>query len=620
MMFKTRAFALPHWSAQAARRLMLAALLLGATLAGAQPPSLIHYQGRLTDSSGNPITTNQTLIFSLWSGGSAATANSGTLLYKESMALTPGPGGVFDCDIGGGTPISGTFRPSDFNTANTIFIQVDAGSTTLLPRTRLTSVGYALVASQAASATYAAQVGKPRVTAVTDKTGGITVIGDLLQIDGAGLAGAKVTIGGAVAPVVSAADGRLVCQVPEGIPMGYNPVAILDAANGLASVTVAHINVHRLLVWVSYGFGSNPQLIIIDALTREIIKTYNPNISADSNVTRLQVAFANNGSLALIPSNNNNAVYALDLTANPLPSALLQYNISGMGRANSISVPPDNTLMAVSDVNGNYVYFVRLLQFAPPYTSTSSLFGAVTNTSQVPNINLLPGFRFPRGSAFIGDGLFVFCASSTTNLGVDDGLFVLRREPGTLNFRVNTQYYSSTTRVPGTYLKIGNRPFYIDVTRDLTRLYVMSRNAANLSLIYTAPEGLSGVQSTIGLGNKAWGVGVSPDGDTLFAADADVSSGIIDVVQAINASGGNFRMLGEIEDRVLDKRTNATYAFQLAALEPVEGRLLAVGTNTNRLVFFQRDGGVLTLINDPPLDLTIGGNLLRDTYELRFQP
>lgn len=617
-MSRTRAFTSPLRGAPVARALLCAALLLGATLAGAQPPTLIHYQGRLTDSAGNPITTNQTLIFSLWTGGTATTANSGTLLYKESVALTPGANGVFDCDIGGGTVISGSFKPADFNTDKTIHIQADVGGTTLLPRTRLTSVGYALMAGQAVSATYAAQGGTPRVNSVIDKTGGITVIGDLLQINGAGLAGAKVTIGGRLAPLVSAADSQLVCQVPEGIPMGYNPVAILDTANGLASVTVAHVNVHRLLVWISYGAGTNPQLIVLDALTRTKLAEFNPNFSYDNNITRLQIAYANNGSLALIPSNNNNTVYGLDLTANP--PTLFSIGISGVGRANSISVPPDNYCMAVSDVNGTFVYFVRLMQSVPPYNS--GVFGSVTNTgNNVSNIQLLPAFRFPRGSAFIGDGLFVFCATSVLNAGTKDGLFALQRIPGTVTFKVATQWNNASLTVPGTYLGLGNRPFSIDVTRDLSRLYVMTRNASNLSLVYVAPEGFSDSnpnspvpgQDAIGVG-KAWGVGISPDGDTLFAVDSSTVD--IDVIQAFNASGGQFKSLGELQDRILNKQNNATYAFQLAALEPVEGRLLAVGTNTNVLAFFQRNGGTLSLSNT----ITIGGNLQRDTYELRFQP
>jgi hypothetical protein len=202
-------------SAGAARTLLILAvftLLAGAT--AAQPPALMHYQGRLATSSGAPITTQQTVYFSLWSGGTASGANSGTRLYRESAQITPASNGVFEHWIGSGTPDAGNMlRPSDFATNNPIFLQVDVGGATLLPRARMTSVGYSFYASQAATASFATQAGMPRVTSVVDKTGGVVVVGDLIQINGQGLSKAEVVIGGILAPIAGPrSDSSLICD------------------------------------------------------------------------------------------------------------------------------------------------------------------------------------------------------------------------------------------------------------------------------------------------------------------------------------------------------------------------------------------------------------------------
>ena len=48
----------------------LAALLLTALPLAAQVPSLINYQGRLTDGSGNPVTGNRTMAVSVYDAAS----------------------------------------------------------------------------------------------------------------------------------------------------------------------------------------------------------------------------------------------------------------------------------------------------------------------------------------------------------------------------------------------------------------------------------------------------------------------------------------------------------------------------------------------------------------------
>lgn len=581
-------------------------LLLLAATAAAQAPTLMHYQGRLTNSSGAPITTAQTVYFSLWLGGTATTAGSGTQRYREHTTITPSSTGIFEHTIGGGTVDLLTLSAADFNTTTPLYLQVEVGSgTVMLPRARMTSVAYAFLATRATTAgtaDYATTAGSatasgtPHVTSVTDKTGGSVVIGDLLQIAGSGLAGAKVTIGGRTAPIVSAADTALVCQVPAGTPMGYNAVAVIDAANSLASVTVAHVNVHRLLVWVSLGV--NPQIIVLDALTRLKVAEFNVTMGTDATIPHIQMAFANEGSLALVPSNYNGNLYAIDLTANP--PVLTTVNC-GANRACAVTVSPDNGVAVVSDVNGNRLLVGTLNKTAPPY-SVSPFASFVNFTPTASTTWALSG---PRGTAFVGNSLLTVCSTGNNRL------YAFRRTAGTANFQFYAQQNLSTPNnniVNMLQLNTGASPFAIFPSRDLTRLEVLTRATNNLTQYFVAPEGFGVLSDSMSVGNEAWGVAASADGVTLIVADAAT-----DLLHVINTAPSP-ALLGDMEN-VFDLPPSTAYEYQLAALEPAEGKQLAVGTDNNKLYFLTRDGGTLA-----PLTTYLASGNARNTYELQYQP
>ncbi len=86
-------------------------LLFAAPLLHAQAtPSLMSYQGRVTDAAGvligNTTPTNRTVTFRLYSASSG-----GTALYAEVQTVTIS-GGEFSVLIGNGTGVSGSFGPS----------------------------------------------------------------------------------------------------------------------------------------------------------------------------------------------------------------------------------------------------------------------------------------------------------------------------------------------------------------------------------------------------------------------------------------------------------------------------------------------------------------------------
>lgn len=75
---------------------VLAAGLLSSGLAVAQVPSLINYQGRLTDANGAPVTGSKTFAISIYDD-----ATAGNLLYTESIGLvTLDANGVYSFQFG----------------------------------------------------------------------------------------------------------------------------------------------------------------------------------------------------------------------------------------------------------------------------------------------------------------------------------------------------------------------------------------------------------------------------------------------------------------------------------------------------------------------------------------
>ena len=60
--------------------------LLAAAATAAQP-ARFNYQGLATDGDGAPLEGNHPVFFSLYRGGTAGGADSGTLLYRESTNL-----------------------------------------------------------------------------------------------------------------------------------------------------------------------------------------------------------------------------------------------------------------------------------------------------------------------------------------------------------------------------------------------------------------------------------------------------------------------------------------------------------------------------------------------------
>jgi hypothetical protein len=121
--------------------LIIFMMILLATVALAQNPTLINYQGKLSDNSGNPVPdANYQMLFSLY-----ADSTGGTSLWNEAHPAISTRGGYFKVNMGSIQTFDGTNileRPA-------LYLQIQIGSLPpLAPRIKFTSVPRSAVAAR----------------------------------------------------------------------------------------------------------------------------------------------------------------------------------------------------------------------------------------------------------------------------------------------------------------------------------------------------------------------------------------------------------------------------------------------------------------------------------------
>jgi hypothetical protein len=127
-----------------------AALALGlCSAAMAAVPTVIPFQGRLTDAAGTPLNASQSIRFSLWD---AATA--GNEKWFEVQPAVTVANGMFSVDLG-----SVTALPAGIFTGGDLYLEIKVGTDdAMTPRQRLGAVAYAQRANAADAATTAGTV------------------------------------------------------------------------------------------------------------------------------------------------------------------------------------------------------------------------------------------------------------------------------------------------------------------------------------------------------------------------------------------------------------------------------------------------------------------------------
>lgn len=119
---------------------ILVGSFLTATI-NAQPPQMFKYQGIARTSGGTPMSNQSISIGINIHQGSAA----GTLVYTETHSTSTDQFGMFNINVGGGTPTLGTFSSIRWN-SNSYFQEVYLNGVSV-GTSQLLSVPYALNAS-----------------------------------------------------------------------------------------------------------------------------------------------------------------------------------------------------------------------------------------------------------------------------------------------------------------------------------------------------------------------------------------------------------------------------------------------------------------------------------------
>ncbi len=126
---------------------MITLLAMPLNLSAQDVPGAINYQGQLLDSGGIPITTQVTVVFSLWD--SVTTGTQLGSAWSDSDSVTPDANGVYSTEIGDDP---GNLLPTSALASTSVWLNVNIDGEDLIPRTRFLSVPYAIKALSANSA------------------------------------------------------------------------------------------------------------------------------------------------------------------------------------------------------------------------------------------------------------------------------------------------------------------------------------------------------------------------------------------------------------------------------------------------------------------------------------
>lgn len=114
----------------------------------AQAPQKINYQAVARNLTGVPlINTSINVTYEI-----RQSTSSGAAVYRETHTPTTNQFGLFNLEIGGGTPVLGTFAGINWSTG-LYYLYIEVNGNPMLPATQLLSVPYALHANTAASGT-----------------------------------------------------------------------------------------------------------------------------------------------------------------------------------------------------------------------------------------------------------------------------------------------------------------------------------------------------------------------------------------------------------------------------------------------------------------------------------
>lgn len=183
-----------------AAALVCAALAAG--LAAAQTaPSMISFQGRLTDTLNNPLAGNHDFIFGVYDAPAG-----GALLWTETQTAVPVTNGVLAVQLGAATPL-----PASVFSAATAYLEITVDATPLSPRERLVTVPYAFNAvrlqGRDASAFVSTDTVEQTISALAVPRAGGTMSGQLTTESTLTVKGSAFSVGGSTFVVTGSSVG-----------------------------------------------------------------------------------------------------------------------------------------------------------------------------------------------------------------------------------------------------------------------------------------------------------------------------------------------------------------------------------------------------------------------------
>jgi len=131
------------------KRTFILFVFLVLSMALCAAPDFISYQGRLTDSGGQPITSSADVTFTFWD---AETGGNQLGSFSDTDAITPQTGGLFSTMIG---DVPGNPIPEIIFLQDNVWLNINVNGVDLSPRTKMVSVGYAMQSTHADTATTA---------------------------------------------------------------------------------------------------------------------------------------------------------------------------------------------------------------------------------------------------------------------------------------------------------------------------------------------------------------------------------------------------------------------------------------------------------------------------------
>lgn len=271
--------------------------------------------------------------------------------------------------------------------------------------------------------------GTPIVDSLADATGGLLVVGDLVDITGSALAGVDVVlVDEQVAPVLSQSENSMRIQIPAGIPNGANTVRLINFTSDTGfTEALAAVRVHRLAVFMG---SLNDKIVIVDTTDHSVVARIDRDIATlpgdpDRVDPPYTIGFANDGSLALVPTGHDQLAW-IDLTTvgedpNVIPvNGIVELNDDpndpSVRTTIGVSVSPDSLMAVVADEArepGGLLWALSIDERFPPYDDPN-----VPPISAIGAPLVTPVNSAPRSPAFLSDIAVVVAYKGLDELAV----------------------------------------------------------------------------------------------------------------------------------------------------------------------------------------------------------